>query len=299
MSNHVDTQYLETLDRLITHGVRRVGRNGHMTFGLFGHQMRFDLTKGFPLLTTKKVHTKSVIVELLWFLCGDSNIQYLHDHGVTIWDEWADEKGELGPVYGKQWRSWPTGRQLGPEGSGDREEYSIDQIVNVLNSLRKDPFGRRHIVTAWNPAEVDRMALPPCHCFFQFNVRPGQHYTTTEDGGSDVHDVLFLDCQMYQRSADWFLGVPFNIASYALLTSLIARELSMVPGEFIHTFGDYHLYENHLGAAREQLSRASQSSGTLPSLWVKEHTGLFDLRPEDISLTGYNPMPAIKAEVAV
>lgn len=255
-----ERQYLEIMKRLINDGDYREGRNGGV-YSLFGEQMRFDLRDGFPLLTTKKVHFKSIVVELLWFLRGDTNVKYLHDHGVTIWDEWADEAGELGPVYGKQWRDW----------SG------IDQIANVIESLRSDPYGRRHIVSAWNPGEVDAMALPPCHCLFQFHVSQGR-----------------LNCKLYQRSADWFLGVPFNIASYALLTHIIAREVGLEPGVFVHTFGDLHLYANHIEQAKTQLERAPKK---LPVLRFP-YAGLDKLQPSDFQLDGYLPHPAIKAPVS-
>lgn len=287
-------QYLSLLRRLVEDGVYREGRNGG-TYGLFGAQMRFDLAKGFPLLTTKKMFFKGVVVELLWFLRGDTNIKFLHDHGVHIWDEWADENGELGPVYGKQWRSWPSVKvkatNLGvvtPDpstglGAGTLMRYDltsvrvIDQIQNLIEGLKRDPYGRRHIVTAWNPGEIDDMALPPCHCLFQFHVANGR-----------------LSCQLYQRSADWFLGVPFNIASYALLTHLIAREVGLEVGEFVHTFGDYHLYANHIEQAKEQLSR---EPWPFPSISI-EGPGLFDLEWHDIWLDDYKHEPAIKAEVS-
>ena len=266
MTNKADEQYLRIMRDLLDRGVYREGRNG-CTYGLFGEQMRFDLSEGFPLLTTKKVHFKSIVVELLWFMRGDTNTKYLHDHGVTIWDKWQDENGDLGPVYGSQWRSWPA-----PDGR------RIDQFRDVLVSLKADPSSRRHIVSAWNPAEVDEMALPPCHCLFQFHVANGR-----------------LNCQLYQRSADWFIGVPFNIASYALLTHLVAREVGLMPGEFVHTFGDLHLYANHVDQAREQLTRAPRS---LPELAIHRHVGIFDYEPADISIVGYDPHPPIKAEVS-
>lgn len=270
-----EQQYLDLLRECMVMGDYREGRNGG-TFGLFGRQIGFDLSKGFPLLTTKKVHFKSIAVELLWFLRGDTNIKYLKDHGVSIWDEWADENGELGPVYGKQWRSWPTGRFKfeAPEW----QPLVIDQIKNVIEGLKTDPYGRRHIVTAWNPAEIPDMALPPCHCLFQFFVSKGK-----------------LSCQLYQRSADIFLGVPFNIASYALLTHLVAREAGLLVGEFVHTFGDVHLYANHVEQAKEQLSREPR---TFPILTIAEGS-IFDMKPEDFGLFAYTPHPAIKAEVSV
>lgn len=272
-----EQQYLDLLRDCLENGSYREGRNGG-TYGLFGRQIRFDLSKGFPLLTTKKVHWKSIVVELLWFLRGDTNVKYLHDHGVTIWDEWADAEGNLGPVYGKQWRSW--------EGVGrDHEEQmlftmQVDQIKDVIYSLKTDPHSRRHIVSAWNPAEIDDMALPPCHCLFQFFVANGK-----------------LSCQLYQRSADVFLGVPFNIASYALLTHLIAREVGLQVGEFIHTFGDVHLYGNHIDQAREQLTREPRP---FPTVWLDDGVkSVDDYRYEhDIRLLDYDPHPAIKAEVS-
>lgn len=235
--NNVDNQYISTLRNLLVNGIYREGRNGG-TYGLFGHQMRFNLAEGFPLLTTKKVHFHSILVELLWFLRGDTNIKFLHDHGVTIWDEWADEKGELGPVYGAQWRNWYGAHVI--EGTSDDGVIIShkDQITDLIDGIKNDPHGRRHIVTAWNPAEIENMALPPCHCLFQFHVAKGK-----------------LSCQLYQRSADWFLGVPFNIASYALLTHLVARETGLEVGDFIHTFGDLHLYANHVNQAWEQVDR--------------------------------------------
>src|ERR1700686_680659 len=220
--------YLDLLERVLEDGVKKDDRTGTGTLSVFGHQMRFDLADGFPLVTTKKLHLKSIIYELLWFLRGDTNIKYLNDHGVSIWDEWADAEGELGPVYGRQWRSWPA-----PDGG------AIDQIANVVEAIRRNPDSRRLIVSAWNPAEVEEMALPPCHCLFQFYVAKGR-----------------LSCQLYQRSADVFLGVPFNIASYALLTMMVAQVTGLAPGEFIHTFGDAHLYSNHLEQARLPLSPA-------------------------------------------
>ena len=260
-----ERQYLDMLRALLSGGVFREGRNGG-THGLFGRQIRFDLADGFPLLTTKRTHLRSIIVELLWFLRGDTNIQFLHDYGVTIWDEWADPSGELGPVYGKQWRSWaaPDGRV-------------IDQIAKVVEGLKTQPHGRRHIVSAWNPADADDMALPPCHCLFQFFVADGR-----------------LSCQLYQRSADVFLGVPFNIASYALLTMMIAKECGFEPGEFIHTFGDYHLYDDHLDQARLQITRTPLP---FPQMIIADGKGLFDYAPKDFDLRGYNPHPGIKAEV--
>jgi thymidylate synthase len=262
-------QYHELMERILADGAEKRDRTGVGTLSVFGHQMRFDLDAGFPLLTTKKVHLKSIVYELLWFLRGDTNIQYLKQHGVSIWDAWADERGELGPVYGQQWRSWPTA-----------DGRTIDQIGHVVESIRKNPDSRRLIVTAWNPAEVEKMALPPCHCLFQFYVAGGR-----------------LSCQLYQRSADVFLGVPFNIASYALLTLMVAQVTDLKPGEFIHTLGDAHLYLNHLEQARLQLSRAPR---TLPKMRINPAVkGLFAFRYEDFSLEGYDPHPHIKAKVAV
>ena len=262
-------QYHELTERILADGAEKRDRTGVGTLSVFGHQLRFDLDAGFPLLTTKKVHLKSIVYELLWFLRGDTNIQYLKQHGVSIWDEWADERGELGPVYGQQWRSWPAA-----------DGRTIDQIGHVVESIRKNPDSRRLIVTAWNPAEVEKMALPPCHCLFQFYVAGGR-----------------LSCQLYQRSADVFLGVPFNIASYALLTLMVAQVTDLRPGEFIHTLGDAHLYLNHLEQARLQLSRAPRA---LPKMRINPAVkDLFAFRYEDFSLEGYDPHPHIKAEVAV
>ena len=262
-------QYHELMERILADGAEKGDRTGIGTLSVFGHQMRFDLRAGFPLLTTKKVHLKSVVYELLWFLRGETNIRFLKDHGVSIWDEWADERGELGPVYGQQWRSWPAA-----------DGRTIDQIAHVVEAIRKSPDSRRLIVTAWNPAEVEKMALPPCHCLFQFYVAQGR-----------------LSCQLYQRSADVFLGVPFNIASYALLTLMVAQVTALDPGEFIHTLGDAHLYLNHLEQARLQLARAPRALARMrlnPA--VKD---LFAFRYEDFTLEGYDPHPHIKAEVAV
>jgi thymidylate synthase len=262
-------QYHELMERILADGAEKRDRTGIGTLSVFGHQMRFDLRAGFPLLTTKKVHLKSVVYELLWFLRGETNIRFLKDHGVSIWDEWADERGELGPVYGQQWRSWPTA-----------DGRTIDQIAHVVEAIRKNPDSRRLIVTAWNPAEVEKMALPPCHCLFQFYVAQGR-----------------LSCQLYQRSADVFLGVPFNIASYALLTLMVAQVTALDPGEFIHTLGDAHLYLNHLEQARLQLSRAPRA---LPRMRLNPAVrDLFAFRYEDFTLEGYDPHPHIKAEVAV
>jgi thymidylate synthase len=262
-------QYLDLMERVLAEGVEKRDRTGVGTVSIFGHQMRFDLTRGFPLLTTKKLHLKSIVYELLWFLRGDTNVKYLDDHGVTIWDEWADANGDLGPVYGRQWRSWPT-----PDGG------HIDQMANVLAEIRQNPASRRLIVTAWNPAENDLMALSPCHCLFQFNVADGA-----------------LSCQLYQRSADVFLGVPFNIASYALLTLMVAQVSGLRPGEFVHSFGDTHLYLNHLEQARLQLTRSPRP---LPTLRLNPAVNdLFAFRYEDFTLEGYAPHPHIKAAVAV
>jgi len=262
-------QYLDLMERILDHGVERRDRTGTGTLSVFGHQMRFDLAAGFPLLTTKKVHLKSIIHELLWMLKGDTNVGYLRDHGVSIWNEWADADGELGPVYGHQWRSWPL------PGGG-----AIDQIADVVTAIRRNPESRRLIVTAWNPADVARMALPPCHCLFQFHVARGR-----------------LSCQLYQRSADVFLGVPFNIASYALLTMMTAQVTGLEAGEFIHTFGDAHLYLNHLAQARLQLTRTPRP---LPAMRLNPAvTDLLAFRYQDFALEGYDAHPHIAAEVAV
>jgi thymidylate synthase len=262
-------QYLDLVQRVLTDGVEKRDRTGTGTRSIFGHQMRFDLAAGFPLITTKKLHLKSIIYELLWFLAGDTNIKYLNDHGVSIWNEWADAHGDLGPVYGRQWRSWPTS-------SGG----TIDQIADVVAAIRRNPDSRRLIVTAWNPADVDKMALPPCHCMFQFYVADGK-----------------LSCQLYQRSADVFLGVPFNIASYAMLTVMVAQVTGLRPGDFVHTFGDAHLYLDHLDQARQQLARSPRA---LPQLKLNPAvTDLFAFRYEDFTVEGYDPHPHIKAKVAV
>ena len=261
-------QYLDLMQTIIDSGADKADRTGTGTRSIFGAQMRFDLSQGFPLLTTKKLHLRSIIHELLWFLSGDTNIAYLKDNGVTIWDEWADEQGNLGPVYGHQWRSWPT-----PDGG------HIDQISQVLESLKNNPDSRRHIVCAWNVADVPNMALPPCHLLFQFYVANGR-----------------LSCQLYQRSCDFFLGVPFNIASYALLTHMVAQQCGYEPGDFVWTGGDVHLYSNHLGQAAEQLSR---QPGKLPRLQLNKASSLFDYRFDDIQIVDYDPLPHIKAPVAV
>ena len=262
-------QYLDLMRHVMHHGVRKDDRTGTGTLSVFGHQMRFDLDRGFPLLTTKKVHTKSIIHELLWFLHGDTNIRYLKEHGVSIWDEWADTNGDLGPVYGAQWRSWPA-----PDGR------HIDQISQVTRAIRDNPDSRRLIVSAWNVSEIERMALPPCHLLFQFYVAQGR-----------------LSCQLYQRSADIFLGVPFNIGSYALLTLMMAQATGLRPGEFVHTLGDAHLYLNHLEQAETQLAREPRP---LPSMRINpEKTSLFDFEYDDFELLNYDPHPSIKAPVAV
>ncbi|MEO0548216.1 MAG: thymidylate synthase [Pseudomonadota bacterium] len=267
--------YLDLLQTVLEMGVDRGDRTGTGTRSIFGHQMRFDLRDGFPLVTTKRVHLKSIVHELLWFLKGDSNIGYLKENGVSIWDEWADENGDLGPVYGVQWRSWPTG-EVEPDGT----PATLDQITQLVEALRTNPNSRRHIVTAWNPAEVDEMALPPCHCLFQFYVAEGR-----------------LSCQLYQRSADIFLGVPFNIASYALLTMMMAQVTGLKAGDFIHTFGDAHLYHNHFDQASEQLSRDPRP---LPRMDLNPGvTDLFAFQYDDFSLMNYDPHPAIKAPIAV
>ena len=267
-ADHPERQYLNLLRDILDNGARRDDRTGTGTLGVFGRQMRFDLAKGFPLLTTKKLHLRSIIVELLWFLRGETNIRYLKDNGVSIWDEWADAEGELGPVYGKQWRSWtaPDGRV-------------IDQIEKLVHGLKTNPNSRRHIVSAWNPADVDDMALPPCHCLFQFFVADGK-----------------LSCQLYQRSADVFLGVPFNIASYALLTMMMAQVTGLEPGEFVHTFGDAHLYLNHIEQAELQLTREPLA---LPTMTIAARDDLFAYEPGDFVLSDYAPWPHIKAAVAV
>ncbi|WP_110650694.1 thymidylate synthase [Salinicola peritrichatus] len=261
--------YLDLMQRVLDSGVEKADRTGVGTLSVFGHQMRFDLSAGFPLVTTKKLHLRSIIHELLWFLRGDTNIAYLHEHDVTIWDEWADANGDLGPVYGYQWRSWPT-----PDGE------HVDQIAKLIDQIRRNPDSRRHIVSAWNPALVDEMALPPCHALFQFYVANGR-----------------LSCQLYQRSADIFLGVPFNIASYALLTHMIAQVCDLEPGEFVHTFGDAHLYLNHLEQAKLQLTREPLP---LPTLRLNPAIDdLFDFRFEDIAIENYQAHPSIKAPIAV
>jgi thymidylate synthase len=262
-------QYHQLLARILDEGVRKSDRTGTGTLSVFGHQMRFDLSQGFPLVTTKKLHLKSIIHELIWFLAGDTNIKYLKENGVSIWDDWADADGNLGPVYGKQWRSWPKA-----------DGTTVDQIQGLIEELKRNPDSRRMIVSAWNPAEIEKMALPPCHCLFQFYVAEGR-----------------LSCQLYQRSADVFLGVPFNIASYALLTHMIAQVTNLQPGDFVHTLGDTHLYLNHLDQAREQLSRQPRA---LPQLRLDPKVrSIFDFRFEHVSIEQYDPHPHIKAPVAV
>ena len=267
-ADHAERQYLDLLAEILEHGAERSDRTGTGALSVFGRQMRFDLARGFPLLTTKKLHLKSIIIELLWFLRGETNVRWLQERGVSIWNEWADAEGELGPVYGKQWRSWtaPDGRV-------------IDQISQVLQAIKTNPNSRRHIVSAWNPADVDDMALPPCHCLFQFYVADGR-----------------LSCQLYQRSADMFLGVPFNIASYALLTHMMAQATGLEVGEFVHTLGDAHLYLNHRDQARLQLTR---EPGPAPTLVLAPKTDLFGFEYEDFKLEGYKAQPGIPAPIAV
>ena len=262
-------QYLELLDTVLRHGTAKSDRTGTGTRSIFGWQMRFDLSDGFPLLTTKKVHTRSIFHELLWFLKGETNISYLNEHGVSIWDEWADENGELGPVYGSQWRSWKTA-----------DGGSIDQISKLVDGITKNPDSRRHVISAWNVAEIDKMALPPCHSLFQFYVADDK-----------------LSCQLYQRSADIFLGVPYNIASYALLTMMVAQVTKLELGDFVHTFGDAHLYDNHVAQAKEQLTRDVRP---LPTVTLNPTvTSVFDFTYEDIEVIDYNPHPHISAPIAV
>jgi thymidylate synthase len=262
-------QYLDLVQRILDDGVPKDDRTGTGTLSVFGHQMRFDLAAGFPLVTTKKIHIRSVVAELIWFLRGETNVKWLQEHGVTIWDEWADDNGDLGPVYGHQWRSWPT-----PEGG------HIDQLRRIVDQIQTDPDSRRHVVSAWNVADLDRMALTPCHALFQFYVAEGR-----------------LSCQLYQRSGDVFLGVPFNIASYALLTHMVAQVTGLAPGEFVHTLGDAHLYRNHLDQAREQVGRTPRE---LPRLWLDPSCRDIDeFEIESVRIDGYDPHPAIKAPIAV
>jgi thymidylate synthase len=273
LSTAGERAYLDLLRDVQTNGVERMDRTGVGTRGVFGRQIRFDLAQGFPLLTSKRLFTRAIVVELLWFLAGSTNVRWLQARGCSIWDEWADADGELGPVYGKQWRSWAA-----PNGE------SLDQIARLMLNLQANPYSRRHVVSAWNPADVDAMALPPCHCLFQFFVAPGP----------DGRDRL--SCQLYQRSADIFLGVPFNIASYALLTHLVAATLDLQVGEFVHSFGDLHLYLNHVDQAEAQLSRAPRAA---PTLKLRPRPSLFDYGFEDVAFEDYHPHPAIKADVAV
>ena len=280
-------QYLDLLDRVLADGVTKSDRTGTGTMSVFGHQMRFDLAEGFPVLTTKRLHLRSIIGELLWFLRGDTNVRWLQERGITIWDEWADERGDLGPVYGYQWRSWPT-----PDGR------QVDQIAHVVEAIRRNPDSRRHIVSAWNVADVESMALPPCHALFQFYVRPDLSPAALEAAARGEHTAYpaFLDCQLYQRSADIFLGVPFNIASYALLTAMVAQVTGLRPGHFVHTLGDAHLYLNHLDQARLQLTREPRP---LPTLRLTPGLGLDEFDLADVELVGYDPHPGIKAPIAV
>ena len=301
-------QYLDLLQHVLDHGTERLDRTGTGTVGVFGYQMRFPLADGFPCLTTKKLHLRSIIHELLWFLRGDTNIKYLKDNGVSIWDEWADENGDLGPVYGSQWRSWPDGRG-----------GTIDQIAGVVEEIKRNPYSRRLMVTAWNPAEIQDMALPPCHCLFQFYVEPGGQVDKLEvdklisSRSTDATEQPInlstyqppnhpaprgrLSCQLYQRSADIFLGVPFNIASYALLTMMVAQVCGLEPGDFVHTLGDAHIYKNHLDQVRLQLTREPRP---LPTMRINpEVKDLFGFRYEDFTLENYNPHPHIKGEVSV
>lgn len=267
--NNVDKQYVELCRHILDNGVQKQDRTRTGTISVFGYQMRFDLSEGFPLLTTKKLHVKSIIHELLWFLKGDTNIRYLNENGVTIWDEWADENGDLGPIYGKQWRSWPNGK-------GE----NIDQIAQVVEQIKHNPDSRRLIVSAWNVANIDEMALPPCHCLFQFYVTDGK-----------------LSCQLYQRSADVFLGLPFNIASYSLLTHMIAHVTELEVGEFVHTLGDAHIYSNHIEQIKTQIEREPRK---LPTLKIKRNvTDIDDFTFDDFEIIGYNPHPHIKGKVAV
>lgn len=295
-------QYLDLLQHVLDHGTERLDRTGTGTVGVFGYQMRFDLSQGFPVLTTKKLHLRSIIYELLWFLRGDTNIKYLKEHGVSIWDEWADENGDLGPVYGSQWRSWPDGRG-----------GTIDQIAGVVDEIKRNPYSRRLMVTAWNPAEIHDMALPPCHCLFQFYVEPvapvvdklnvekliGSDNVSTQQhiNVSTQPAKGRLSCQLYQRSADIFLGVPFNIASYALLTMMVAQVCGLQPGDFVHTLGDAHIYRNHLDQVHLQLTREPRK---LPTMRINPAVkDIFGFQYEDFTLEGYDPHPHIKGEVSV
>ena len=295
-------QYLDLLQHVLDHGTERLDRTGTGTVGVFGYQMRFDLSQGFPALTTKKLHLRSIIYELLWFLRGDTNIGYLKEHGVSIWDEWADANGDLGPVYGSQWRSWPDGHG-----------GTIDQIAGVVDEIKRNPYSRRLMVTAWNPAEIQDMALPPCHCLFQFYVEPaapqmGSGQCVVDSDRDQVPPTApsslptqpakgRLSCQLYQRSADIFLGVPFNIASYALLTMMMAQVCGLEAGEFVHTFGDAHIYRNHLDQVHLQLTREPRP---LPTMRINpEVKDIFGFRYEDFQLENYNPWPHIKGEVSV
>lgn len=295
-------QYLDLLQHVLDHGTERLDRTGTGTVGVFGYQMRFDLSQGFPVLTTKKLHLRSIIYELLWFLRGDTNIKYLKEHGVSIWDEWADENGDLGPVYGSQWRSWPDGRG-----------GTIDQIAGVVDEIKRNPYSRRLMVTAWNPAEIQDMALPPCHCLFQFYVEPmapvvdklnvekliGSDNVSTQQhiNVSTQPAKGRLSCQLYQRSADIFLGVPFNIASYALLTMMVAQVCDLQPGDFVHTLGDAHIYRNHLDQVHLQLTREPRK---LPTMKINPAVkDIFGFQYEDFTLEGYDPHPHIKGEVSV
>ena len=312
MKTGIMKQYLDLLQHVLDHGTERLDRTGTGTVGVFGYQMRFPLADGFPCLTTKKLHLRSIIYELLWFLRGDTNIAYLKEHGVSIWDEWADANGDLGPVYGSQWRSWPDGRG-----------GTIDQIANVVSEIKANPYSRRLMVTAWNPAEMQDMALPPCHCLFQFYVEPAKDVDKLEvdklnvdkvnvdkvkrsSGGNDLSTYQpinsnapkgRLSCQLYQRSADIFLGVPFNIASYALLTMMVAQVCGLEPGDFVHTLGDAHIYKNHLDQVRLQLTREPRP---LPTMRINpEVTDIFGFDYSDFTLENYNPHPHIKGEVSV
>lgn len=281
-------QYHDLLRAILEKGTKKSDRTGTGTISLFGYQMRFDLSDGFPLMTTKKLHLKSIIHELLWFLKGDTNIKYLKDNGVTIWDEWADENGDLGPVYGRQWRNfgayYKAGYPMGSEWFDEINLPGVDQIKDLIEGLKKNPFSRRHIVSAWNPVDLPQMKLPPCHCLFQFNVRENE-------------GTKFLDCQLYQRSADVFLGVPFNIASYSLLLMMVAQVVGMKAGCFVHTFGDVHLYLNHLDQVNTQLAREFRP---LPTMKINPKVrDIFDFKFEDFELSNYNPWPTIKAQISV